>query len=73
LTCFKFTKNEKRLDIKERVLGFMKQSKFAFHTKIACCLLRWDCISEGASSNVSALCKLISVLYCIDKEEISVL
>jgi len=27
LTCVKFTKNEKRFDIKERVLGFMKQSK----------------------------------------------
>jgi len=30
-------------------------------------------MSEGASSNVSALCKLISVLYCNGKEELSVL
>jgi len=46
--------------------------KIAFHTKIPR-LLRWDCMSEGASSNVNALCKLFSVLCCNDKDEISVL
>jgi len=68
----------KDLTSKRELLNLWSSQKLcgltiAFHTKMPHCLLRWGCMSEGASSNVSALCRLISVLYCNGKEEISVL